>query len=401
MNLGGFANPDVLLVQRDGVPLVVKDWGRRSAWIRIFVAPWLARHEAAMLTRAAGIAGVPRLRARVDRIALAMEYVEGRPLRRRTHGRTLPPAFFAALEAILDGLARRGVAYFDLRSPTNVLVTPSGEPVLVDLGSAFWLPLPSGFILRVERRALAKLRSRFELRADAPPVVTDAADDASASLKAGGTRFCLREHGRLDDPLPVLFLPDVGLSARAFAQVTARAAAHGRRAIGIDPPGFGGSRRDVRSLAPERIAVQLDALLAALRIVRVDVVGAGWGALLGRALAARSPARIRRLVALSADDAPAREAELALRRAAASSDPEALRMRLVSAIPRELPEALRTALAAELEAVPARNLALAYRDAEPPATPFGVGAPGRIDLDEAQARDPERIWAALERPEDS
>lgn len=386
----------MLLIRRGGAVTVVKDWGRRSAWVRLFVAPWLARHEAAMLRRADGVPGVPRLRVPVDRLALAMEYVAGRSLRRRVHGRSLPPAFFDALEAILDGLARRGVAYLDLRSPTNVLVTAEGTPALVDLGSAIWLPLPRGWILRLERRALAKLRSRFEQQSEWAPVAPDPEDDTSANLKAGGTRFCLREHGSLDDPLPTLFLPPAGLSARLFAPVLARAASRGRRAIGVDLPGFGGSRRDVVTLEPARVAEQLEALLDALRVRRVDLVGAGWGALVGRALAARAPGRVRRLVAIAADDSPARAAELALRRRAASSDPEALRARLFDSVPADLPDALRSVLASELSKAPARNLVLAYRDAaDRPATPFGVGSAERVDLDESALREPERIWSEL------
>ena len=386
------------MVRRGGDATVVKDWGRRSAWVRSLVAPWLARHEAAMLARADGIPGVPRLRARIDRLALAMEYVEGRSLRRRVHGRSLPPAFFDALEAILDGLARRGVAYLDLRSPTNVLVTPGGAPALVDLGSAIRLPLPRRWILRLERHALAKLRDRFQQQTEWAPVAPDAEDDASANLKAGGTRFCLREHGSMDDPTPALLLPHAGLSARLFAPVFARAAARGRRAIGVDPPGFGGSRRDVSTLEPARVAEQLEALLDALRVRRIDLVGAGWGALVARALAERAPARVRRLVAIAADDSPARSAELAQRVRAASSDPEALRARLFDSIPADLPDGLRSVLAAELGRAPARNLVLAYRahpEAAAAATPFGVGSAGRVDLDESALGDPERIWSEL------
>lgn len=375
---------------------MVKDWGRRSAWVRALVAPWLARHEAAMLARADGIPGVPRLRARVDRLALAMEYVEGRSLRRRVHGRSLPPAFFAALEAILDGLARRGVAYLDLRSPTNVLVTPGGAPALVDLGSAIWLPLPRGLIRRLERRALAKLRDRFEEQATWAPVAPDMEDDSSANLKVGGTRLCLREHGSLDDPLPVLFLPPAGMSSRFFAPALARAVGLGRRAIGVDLPGFGGSRRKVQTLEPARVAEQLEALLDALRVRRVDLVGAGFGARVGRALAARAAGRVRRLVAIAADDSPARSAELALRRRAAASDPEALRARLFDSLPAALPDGLRSVLASELGKANAHNLALAYREAAADdATPFGVGSPGRVDLDESALCEPERVWAEL------
>ena len=398
LNLGGFANPDVLLLRRDGVQVVVKDWGRRAAWVRGLVAPWLARHEAAMLARADGIPGVPRLRARIDRLALAMEYVEGRPLNRHAHGRALPPRFFAELETILERLAQRGVAYLDLRSPTNVLITPSGAPALVDLGSALRLPIPRGLLERFERRALAKLRSRFETQPGSEPVVADPDDDASANLKVGGTRFCLREHGPIDDPIPVLFLPGAGFSARVFAPVLARAAAHGRRAIGVDPPGFGGSRRDVRSLSPARVAAQIEALLEALRVVRVDLVGAGWGALVGGALAERPEQRVRRMVAIAGEDSEAGAAERAVRRSTAASDPEALRARLLEALPRGLPGALHATLAAELARAPARNLALVYRSEAPVSTHFGVGSPGRVDLDDADARDPDRVWRELSLP---
>lgn len=395
LNLGGFANPDVLLVQRDGPPQIVKDWGRRSAWVRVLVAPWLARHEAAMLARADGIEGVPRLLGRIDRLALAMEYLEGQPLRRHAHGRALPPSFFAALESILDGLAQRGVVYLDLRSPTNVLLTPRGAPALVDLGSAIALPLPRRWILGLERSALAKLRARFERRGESTPVAADSDDDLSANLKAGGTRFCIREHGSPGDPTPVLFLPDVGTSARVFAPILARAEALGRRAIGVDLPGFGRSRREVRTLEPAHVAAQVADLLTSLRITRVDLVAAGFAALVADALATRSPALVRRVVAIDADDAPAREAELALRCRLAASDPEALRARLIGALPGGLPDALRATLEAELQRAPARNLALAYRSRAPRTTPIGVGAPGRIDLDGADAIDPGRIWAAL------
>ncbi|MEX2208948.1 MAG: alpha/beta fold hydrolase [Myxococcota bacterium] len=395
LNLGGFANPDVLRLRRDGVDVVVKDWGRRSAWVRALVAPLLANHEAAMLARADGIPGVPRLRARIDRLALAMEYVEGRPLTRHSHGRALPPRFFADLETILERLAERGVAYLDLRSPTNVLITPSGAPALVDLGSALRLPIPRRWLERFERRALAKLRSRFEESPGSTPVVEDPEEDTSANLKAGGTRFRLREHGLLDDPVPVLFLPGAGLSARVFAPILARAEAHGRRAIGVDPPGFGGSRREVRSLSPEHVAAQIAALLEALRIARVDLAASGWGVLVGRALAARPAACVRRMVAIDGEDTSAGALERAKRRELASRDPEALRAQLRAALPRALPGSLQTALAAELARVPARNLVLAYGGDSAAPTLFGVGSPERVDLDATQASDPDRVWSAL------
>ncbi len=374
LNVGGLANPDVLLVRRErGVPLVVKDWSRRGALVRAFLAPLLVRHELAMLERAEGLPGLPRPRQRIDRLALALEFIDGRPLRRRTHGRALPESFFTALEGILEGLRLRGVAYLDLRSPTNVLVTPSCAPALVDLGSALGLPLPRALRGAFERSALAKLRARFEGNESesAPP----AGDGGARDLKLAGTRFRVRDGGRSDDPLPILMLPDVGLSARVFAPIAERASAYGRRVIGVDLPGFGGSRSRVSSLRPARVAAQLAALLDALRIARFDVVALGWSVAPASELAARAIGRARRLVALDA-----REAE-------ASSDPEQLRARVRASLSSVLPAALRAELEAELARAPARNLRLAARAARRGVTPIGVGGTKRIELraDEALA----------------
>jgi pimeloyl-ACP methyl ester carboxylesterase len=383
LNVGGLANPDVLLVRRDGAaPLIVKDWSRRSALVRAFLAPLLARHELAMLRRVEGLPGLPRPRQRIDRLALALEFVDGRPLRRRTHARALPASFFTALEGILEGLRLRGVIYLDLRSPTNVLVTPSSAPALVDLGSALALPLPRALHRSIERRALAKLRARFEGNESEPPP-TPGDDEGARDLKVAGTRLRVRDRGRPDDPVPILMLPDAGLSARVFEPFAARAAANRRRVIGVDLPGFGGSRRSVSNLRPARVAAQLEALVDALRIARFDVVAAGWSVGLAAALAARAPGRVRTLVALDA-----REGD-------ASSDPERLRARVREALPLTLPGALRADLEAELARAPARNLRLAARAASVAVTPIGVGAVKRIELRADEALTGAQLFDAL------
>ena len=104
LNRGGFANADVLLVPSPGGPVIVKDYAQRSAWVRAWLAPILVRRETGALRKAQGIPGVPAWSERVDKRALAMEYVDGRPIRRRWHSGRLPDAFFSALEGILEGV---------------------------------------------------------------------------------------------------------------------------------------------------------------------------------------------------------------------------------------------------------------------------------------------------------
>jgi pimeloyl-ACP methyl ester carboxylesterase len=78
------------------------------------------------------------------------------------------------------------------------------------------------------------------------------------------------------------------------------------------------------------VAEQLEALLEALRIARVDLVASGSGALVGRALAARPALRVRRMVAIDGEDTRGRPSGRGARR----HDPDrALRARLLEALP--------------------------------------------------------------------
>ena len=297
LNCGGIANPDVLLLERgDGERLVVKDYAARPGWVRALLAPWLVRRELRLLERAAGVPGVPRPLGRIDALAFAMEYLDGLPLRRRTHGARLPPRFFDELQTILDALAARGLVYLDLRSPSNVLELASGGAALVDLASAFRLPFAGGLRRRLERRALAKLRRRFS-----GPAGPAGRERPLHTLKVAGSRISHREAGPLRDPVPLLCLHDLGLTSAVFAPLLGSAAARARRALAPDLPGFGDSRREVAGFEPGEVARLIDAWLDALRIRRVDVIGVGWGE---RIAARLDPVRVRRRVALPAVAGP-------------------------------------------------------------------------------------------------
>jgi pimeloyl-ACP methyl ester carboxylesterase len=304
---------------------------------RLLLAPLLVRHEVTSLTRASGLPGVPAWGARIDRLALAMEYLDGDPLRRHRHAGALPAGFFDALEGILEGLAVRGLSHLDLRSPTNILVTPTSAPALVDLASAWALPLPSGLLRWIERRALAKLRARFELEGYiAPPAHAGAPDDAGpwgVDLGVGGVRWRRYEAGRPDDPVPAVLLSDlaVGALAHAGALATAR-----------------------RTRVPE-VALDLSALLEALRLHRVDVVALGLGGLVARSLASQRPDRVRSLVTVDTplDRAPRRDV---IRIDTARRHPDLLPALLEKSLSPELPSVMREALVRDMKMVPVHDL---------------------------------------------
>jgi pimeloyl-ACP methyl ester carboxylesterase len=409
----------VLLVPRPGAdPVVVKDYGPRPRWVRRTLAPWLLRRELRALERAAGLPGVPAPVGRVGSDALAMEYVDGIPLRRHWFPEGLPPGFFDALDGILAGLAERGMAYLDLRSPTNVLCTPRLSPALVDLASTLRLPIPRRLLARLHRSGLEKLRRRFEAAPGAQPRFRA---PGYRDLKAGGVRLRFADRGRAEDPVPALLLHDAGLAAPVFEPCLERAGAAGRRAVAVDLPGFGGSARPRRRLGPEGAAARLLALLDALRLARVDLVGEGWGGLVARHLARRAPERVRALLTL---DTPVRRwvGECARSRELARH-PARLRARLHDRIPEGLAPEVREELGLLVDAVPVRVLRLAWAgvrleegseralaDPPAPAQPWLVAerepepgveawlrecAPAARLTGWAIAGDPDRLWREL------
>jgi pimeloyl-ACP methyl ester carboxylesterase len=401
LNQGGYANADVLLVPTAAGRVVVKDYVRRSWAVRRWIAPLLVHHEHAMLRRAAGLPGLPAWSERIDRLALCMQYIEGRSLRRRLNRPGLPASFFDALEAVLEGLAHRGLLHLDLRSPTNVLVSDTDAPAVIDLAAAFAVPLPVPVRRWLERRALRKLRRRIGVSTDEGSDPGDPSTLASPSARApvfeeGGldlivnrVRYRRYEEGSVDDPVPALLLPDVGVGARAYARVLEQAGASGRRAIALDLPGSGASGPGRGRRTPKRLAAELGALLEILRLSRVDVFGLGLGGVFARSLALERPHLVRALVTL---DAPVLRLGPALqeRVEVALSDPSGLPSLLLSANILDVPgfsgDELRRALAWH----PAREFARPLR-----ALPLRVGSGDAPELDPDRLGTPAVPWLAL------
>jgi len=171
---GAWNKADVMLaVVREG-RFAVKDYGAKSFFVR--AAGWLQlAREARAYEALAGLSGVPRLGRRIDRDAIAVEYVEGIRLPKFHKHRPLPH-LAARLADLLDLIHARGVIHNDIRSRDNILVTPAGRLFLIDFSSALRFGR-SGFAKRfvmpifegAERRALLKWKSAI-----APGSMTEA-----------------------------------------------------------------------------------------------------------------------------------------------------------------------------------------------------------------------------------
>lgn len=173
------------LVGEAGSTFVVKDVAPRSFLVRTLLGPCQLAREARAYERLAGVTGIPRFLGVVDRQAIAIEYVEGRPLKDLPRG-ALEAGFFDRLDALLATMHARGVAHADLHRG-DVLLGPGGQPYLIDFSTS-WVARDRGPATgRVFAQCrLADLRSAAKLRRRYGPPGSPAPPDRPALYRRLG-----------------------------------------------------------------------------------------------------------------------------------------------------------------------------------------------------------------------
>lgn len=158
-------NPDLRLLDWNGVPAVAKDWNR-APWLLKLYGRWSLGREWHLLGRLDGIVGIPRPLAR-GRHVIVMGFLEGRTLSSRL-APELPPDYFPRLEAVVARMHERGVVHLDLRQRQNVLLGADGQPCVLDFGAGLDLGRfgwPGRLLLRwlsrVDRTAVLKLKGKY------------------------------------------------------------------------------------------------------------------------------------------------------------------------------------------------------------------------------------------------
>ena len=149
----------VILDGERGRSLVVRDTAT-ARWWTSWIARILCRREARALARLDGLPGTPRL---VDyaRGTLRREWIEGRPMQ---VARPRNSDYYRAARALVASLHRRGVAHNDLAKEPNWLVTPLGQPAVVDFQLAWVAPRRGRFfraLAREDLRHLLKHKRRY------------------------------------------------------------------------------------------------------------------------------------------------------------------------------------------------------------------------------------------------
>ena len=144
---------DVYVIDVEGGPMVVKDFARRAWWRRL-----IGRLEVSRECRAYSYLGpmpfFPAYFGSIDSHALAVEKIEGIALARAPDRGTHREEYLAQIRSALERLAELGFLHLDARNNKNLLLTPEGRVVFIDLAGSFWIR-PGKFGHRLLRRISA------------------------------------------------------------------------------------------------------------------------------------------------------------------------------------------------------------------------------------------------------
>ena len=133
----------------------------------------MLRREHAAYVRVGGIPGIPRCYGLQDDGSLVLEYLPGEAYRETVPAlREHRERFFRELRDLILAVHAAGVAHADLKRRGNILISPDGDPILLDFGSAV-LRKPAGWwnhllfhqACRMDLNAWVKLkyRRRYDL----------------------------------------------------------------------------------------------------------------------------------------------------------------------------------------------------------------------------------------------
>lgn len=136
LRAGEGSRPDVRLIDHGGRLLVLKDYSQGNGTLKALGLLLLWREHGAYL-RLEGLAGIPACLGRLDAYTLATEYVESYQASEAPE-QLLTQDFFDRLRDLIDRMHACGIVHGDLKRLDNILVTPAGDPYLIDFSAAFW-----------------------------------------------------------------------------------------------------------------------------------------------------------------------------------------------------------------------------------------------------------------------
>jgi RIO-like serine/threonine protein kinase len=161
--------PVIWVIEEKGVRAVVKDFSNSKFLYRNTVGRFLIWREHKAYKKLQGLKGVPACYGVINGLALALEEVPSRPLKKHNKEMKLPETFFDDLKNIVDSFHKRGLAHCDLKNGANVLVGYNGRPYIVDWSASIsekecrFFPLNRIYLRFVmdDNFAIIKLKMRY------------------------------------------------------------------------------------------------------------------------------------------------------------------------------------------------------------------------------------------------
>jgi len=128
--------PTIWVVEENGRRVVVKDYSTNKFFFRHTVGRFLVWRERKAYNTLKGLRGVPHIHGVIDGLALIIEQIPGRDLKKATKEMRIPETFLEALNDLVDDLHKRGIAHCDLKKATNILMGKDGLPYIIDWGAS-------------------------------------------------------------------------------------------------------------------------------------------------------------------------------------------------------------------------------------------------------------------------
>jgi tRNA A-37 threonylcarbamoyl transferase component Bud32 len=128
--------PTIWVVEENGLRAIVKDYSTNKFVFRNTVGRFLVWREGKAYKKLKGLRGIPNIYGVIDGLALIIERIRGRDLKKVTREIQIPETFLVALKDLVNDLHRRGIAHCDLKKATNILMGKDGLPYIIDWGAS-------------------------------------------------------------------------------------------------------------------------------------------------------------------------------------------------------------------------------------------------------------------------
>ncbi len=143
---GGWSKADLFLVQIKGYHLVLKDFSRKSIFIR-FLGRLQIWRESRAYSVIQGIPGIPKFYKKLNNYSFILEYVEG--VRLAIYKGDVPlKRLLDDLKVLISAIHRLGVFHNDIRGRENIVVRNDGRLMLLDFAGAIYFK-PGGFLFKM------------------------------------------------------------------------------------------------------------------------------------------------------------------------------------------------------------------------------------------------------------